>query len=113
MRDCRIVVKKKRGKKKKLLIALFIVSAVIAAVCIFISKNVNPMILTISNEKVHELTNEAVANAVIDVMSSEGDVEYLKIERDKDGKIQSVDVDAATVSVLAQKITIEAQHKIN
>lgn len=112
MRDCRRFVKKRRGKKK-LLIALLIVSAVIAAACIFISKNVNPMILTISNEKVHELANDALSNAVIDVMSNTGDVEYLKVERDKDGKIQSVDVDAALVSVLAQKITIEAQNRIN
>lgn len=112
MKDCRIRIKKKRGKKR-LLIALFIIGSLIAAVCIFISYNVNPMIITISNEKVQELTNTAVANAVIDVMSSSGDKDFLKVDRDKDGKIQTVDVDAELVSILAQKITIEAQNRIN
>ncbi len=112
MRDCRIKVKRKRGKRK-LLIALFIIAAIVIAVWIFIVKNVNPMIVSLSNEKIKELSNDAVANAVIDVMKNEGDVEYVKIERDKDGKIQSVDVDADYVGLLAQKITIEAQHRIN
>lgn len=112
MRDCRIKVKKKRGKRK-LLIALFIIAALIAAVWIFVVKNVNPMIVTLSNAKIKELTNDAVANAVIDVMKDIGDVEYVKIDRDKDGKIRSVDLDADFISVLAQKITIEAQRRIN
>ncbi len=112
MRDCRIKVKKKRGKRR-LLIALFIIAAIVAAVWIFIAKNVNPMIISLSNEKIKELTNDAVANAVLDVMKDVGDAEYVKIERDKNGKISSVDVDADYISVLAQKITVEAQHRIN
>ncbi|MCH5162588.1 MAG: sporulation protein YunB [Clostridiales bacterium] len=95
------------------MIALFIIGLLVAAICIFIYKNVNPMIITLSNEKIKELTNDAVSNAVIDVMGSAGDVDYLSIERDTDGNIQTVDVNAELISTLAQKITIEAQHRIN
>lgn len=110
--DCR-VVKRKRSKRKILFAVLLILGVVTAAVCIFIRNNVNPMIVTISNERIRAITADAVGNAVIDVMAQNSDVEYLKITRDDNQNITSVDMDSEAINVLAQKITIEAQKKIN
>lgn len=107
------MVKRKRSKRKKLFVALFIIGAIIAAVCIFIKNNVNPMIVTISNEKIRALTTDAVSTAVLDVMSENNSVEYLKITRDDKQNIKSVDMDTAAINDLAQKITLTAQKRIN
>ena len=104
------MVKRKRSKRKKLFVALFIIGAIIAAVCIFIKNNVNPMIVTISNEKIRALTTDAVSTAVLDVMSENNSVEYLKITRDDKQNIKSVDMDTAAINDLAQKITLTAQN---
>lgn len=107
------MVKRKRSKRKKLFVALFIIGAIIAAVCIFIKNNVNPMIVTISNERIRALTTDAVSTAVLDVMSENSSVEYLNITRDDKQNIKSVDMDTAAINDLAQKITLTAQKRIN
>ncbi len=88
-------------------------AAVIVAVSVYISINVNPMILLISNEKIKAITTEAVSSAVLDVMSKNSDVEYMSITRDDKNCIKSVEVDSETVSTLAQEITIESQKRVN
>lgn len=108
---CRVI--KKRGRRKKLIVALLIIAAVISAVCIFITKNVNPMIITISNEKIRAVTTEAVSSAVTEVMKDCADEEFLKVVRDDQNKIRDVELDSVMISELAQKITIAAQRKIN
>ncbi len=111
-RGCKIV-KRKRSKRKKLFVALLIISAIIAAVCIFIKSNVNPMIVTISNERIRALTTDAVSSSVLDVMSENSSVEYLKVTRDDKQNIKSVDMNTAAINDLAQKITLSAQKRIN
>lgn len=108
---CKII--KKRGRRKKLLVALVFIAAAIAAVCIFIAKNVNPMIITLSNEKIRALTTEAVSNAVTEVMANSHDAEFLKVVRDDQSKIKDVELDSVLITELAQKITVTAQQKIN
>lgn len=111
-RGCKIV-KRKRSKRKKLFVALLIIGAIIAAVCIFIKSNVNPMIVTISNERIRALTTDAVSSSVLDVMSENSSVEYLKVTRDDKKNIKSVDMNTAAINDLAQKITLSAQKRIN
>lgn len=111
-KGCKIV-KRKRSKRKKLFVVLFIIAAIIASVCIFIKSNVNPMIITISNQRICALTTDAVSSAVLDVMGENSDVEYMKITRDDKQNITSVDMDAQAITALAQKITVSAQQKIN
>ena len=111
-RGCKIV-KRKRSKRKKLFVALLIIGAIIAAVCIFIKSNVNPMIVTISNERIRALTTGAVSSSVLDVMSEKSSVEYLKVTRDDKQNIKSVDMNTAAINDLAQKITLSAQKRIN
>ncbi len=111
-RGCKIV-KRKRSKRKKLFVALLIIGAIIAAVCIFIKSNVNPMIVTISNERIRALTTDAVSSSVLDVMSENSSVEYLKVTRDEKQNIKSVDMNTAAINDLAQKITLSAQKRIN
>lgn len=112
IKDCK-VIKRKRGKRKKLFVALLIIGAIVAGVCIFIKNNVNPMIITLSNERIRLLTTDAVSNAVLSVMSENSDVEYMSVVRDDKQNIKSVDIDSHAVSSLAQKITLDAQKKIN
>ncbi len=112
MRDCRIHKKRKRGKRK-LLVALFILAVIIAAVCIFIKLNVNPILLELSNAKIRALTTDAVSSAVLDVMSEETDTEFLTVVRDEKNNIKSVDMNSAAITAVAQKITIEAQKRID
>lgn len=107
------IVKRKRSKRKKLFVALLIIGAIIAAVCIFIKSNVNPMIVTISNERIRALTTDAVSSSVLDVMSENSSVEYLKVTRDDKQNIKSVDMNTAAINDLAQKITLSAQKRIN
>ncbi len=111
-RGCKIV-KRKRSKRKKLFVALLIIGAIIAAVCIFIKSNVNPMIVTISNERIRALTTDAVSSSVLDVMSENSSVEYLKVTRADKQNIKSVDMNTAAINDLAQKITLSAQKRIN
>ncbi len=111
-RGCKIV-KRKRSKRKKLFVALLIIGAIIAAVCIFIKSNVNPMIVTISNERIRALTTDAVSSSVLDIMSENSSVEYLKVTRDDKQNIKSVDMNTAAINDLAQKITLSAQKRIN
>lgn len=107
------VVNKQSRRKKRLIIALSIIGAVIFGICIFFEKNVNPMIVTVSNEQIRALANEAVSAAVLDVMSVHADTEYLTIVRDEKDAIKSVDLDSDTISSMAQEVTIAAQKKIN
>lgn len=113
MKNCPKIIKKKRGIKRRVITALLVMAAIITAVSVFISKQINPMIITISNEKIKSLTVDAVNGAVIDVMSQNSNVEYISLVRDDNQAIKSVDVDAKTISDLAQKITIESQKRIN
>lgn len=113
MKKCCKTYKRKGSKLKKWFIALFILAAIVVAVCVFIKSNVNPMIVMLSNERIRALTTDAVSSSVIDVMAKNSDVEYVKITRDDKEKITSVDMDAEAVSALAQKITIDAQKRIN
>ena len=111
---CRVIKKRKRKSlKRKLLIVAVLLAAIVTAVCVFITRNVNPMIVTISNEKIRSITADAVSRAVLDVMSAHGDAELMTVIRDEKSMIKSVDIDTAAVSELAQEITINAQKKIN
>ena len=111
-RGCK-VVKRRHGVKRKIIAVLIILVAVITAVAVFVTKNVNPMIITISHEKIRALTNDAVSRAVLDVMSKNSSTEYLTVVRDDNQNIKSVEIDSEAVSALAQEITIDAQKKIN
>ncbi|MCX4314977.1 MAG: hypothetical protein OSJ83_14135, partial [Clostridia bacterium] len=90
------------------MIVAVLLAAIVTAVCVFITRNVNPMIVTISNEKIRSITADAVSRAVLDVMSAHGDAELMTVIRDEKSMIKSVDIDTAAVSELAQEITINA-----
>lgn len=92
---------------------LLILAAIIAGVWIFFDRNVNPVILTISNEKIKALSANAVSAAVIEIMGENSTVDYLSVTRDDRNNITSVDLDSNAVTELAQKITIKAQENIN
>ncbi len=113
MKDCPHIINKKSRRKRVIFIALFVLVAIIIFAAIFVKNNVNPMIITISNERIKAMTADAVSNAVLDVMSKNEDVELMTIVRDDKQNIKSVDIDADKVTELAQKITIEAQKRIN
>ena len=108
---CR-VVKRKHSKRKILFAVFFVIISLIVGVSIFIKRNVTPMILTLSEERVRSLTADAVSLAVVDVMSQNNDVEYLKITRDDNQDIKSVSVDGTAATVLAEKIALTAQEYI-
>lgn len=109
---CKVVKKKRSVRAKLLIVFLFIIAIVVAAV-VFITSNVNPMIVAISNEKIKAVAADAVGNAVIDIMSGHSDSEFVSVERDGDGKIRSVQIDSTAISTLAQDITLAAQKNIN
>ncbi len=113
MKKQRYGIYKKRGIKGKIIAAMFIIACIAVCVTVFVSYNVNPMIVTISNEKIRALTSEAVSEAVLDVMAQNSDVEYMSVLRDENNMIKSVEIDSDAVSELAQKITIAAQKRIN
>lgn len=104
--------KKKRGKKI-FFVALVVISIIGISVGFFLKKNVNPMIVTISNEKVRVMVSDAVSRSVLDVMGDYGETDYLTVVRDDKDKISSVSLNSQLLSELAQKITIESQKKIN
>ncbi|MCH5350446.1 MAG: sporulation protein YunB [Clostridiales bacterium] len=106
-------VKKKRHVKRTLFIILFILIAIIVAASIFIAKNVNPVILKISNERIRAISQDAVSASVLEIMATKPDEELVSIVRDEDDKIKSVEIDADTITSMAQDITIAAQKKIN
>ncbi len=105
--------KKKRRVKRTLFVILLLLIGVIIAVSIFISQNVNPMILTLSNERIRALSQDAVSRSVLEVMSGKNDAELVSVVRDEKGNIKSVEMDTDTITAIAQDITITAQKKIN
>ena len=94
-------------------VAFCFIIAIVIGVGVFVQSNVNPMIITISNERIRALTTEAVSAAVLDVMSANADTDYLTVSRDDKNAIKSVVLDSETISRLAQEVTINAQKKIN
>lgn len=104
---------KRKRRRRRLVAAFLVIAAIIVAVCVFISRNVNPMILILSDEKIKAITNDAINSAVLEVMAENTATEYMSVVRDGDENIKSVDIDAVKVSELAEKITIKAQQKIN
>lgn len=113
MNNCCKLIKKKRNRRKRLFIALVIIATIIIGIVVFITKNVNPMIVTISNEKIRALAADAVSQSVLEVMSENSDAEFLTVVRDDKDNIKSVEMDSELITSLAQKITIIAQNKIN
>ena len=107
------MIKKKRKRKRVIFIALFVLAAVVVFSVVFVRNNVNPMIVMLSNERIKQMTTDAVSNAVLEVMATNTDTELMTIVRDSEQKIKSVDIDTDKVTDLAQKITIAAQKKIN
>ena len=106
-------VKKKRHVKRTLLIILFVFILILIAVWIFVAKNVNPVILRVSDERIRAISQDAVSKSVLEVMSTKSDESLVSIVRDENNKIQSVEIDADTITSIAQDITIAAQKKIN
>lgn len=96
-----------------ILVTLLVLFGIIISAVIFIKRNVTPMVVMLSNERIKLMTTDAVSNAVLDIMSKNTDNEFMTITRDDKQNIKSVDINADKVTELAQKITIEAQHKIN
>lgn len=107
------VIKKRRSAKKTIVICCCVLAVIIAAVSIFISNNVNPMIVLISREKIRALTYDAVANAVLNVMTTINDEELMTITRDNNDDIKNVTINTQKINDLAQNITIAAQKNIN
>lgn len=94
-------------------VALLIIACIVIGVTVFITENVNPMIVTISNEKIRVLATDAVSNSVLEVMSKNSDASLVSVVRDEKDNVKSVDIDSEKVTSLAQEITITAQKKIN
>ena len=88
---------------------LLILIAVTVGAVIFIRSNVTPVIIAISNERIKNLTTDAVSAAVLDVMSENTDAEYIKVTRDTESNITGVETDVDTINSLAQRITVLAQ----
>lgn len=105
-------IKKRRGKRI-LIAVLIILSAIAVGVTLFIKFNVTPMIVALSQERIRSLTSDAVSHAVIDVLSENGDENYLTVIRDDQDNIKSVDIDGKRVSMLTEKIAITAQKYIS
>ena len=106
-------VNKKRKAKRVVLIIFSVIVVLAVAAGIFISKNVNPVILAISNERVRELSQDAVSRSVKEVMAGKTDENLVSIIRDENSVIKSVEIDADTITAFAQDITLSAQKKIN
>lgn len=107
------IVKKKRHVKRTLLIILLLLIAIGIGVAVFVSRNVNPMILRLSNERIRALSQDAVSRSVLEVMSGKNDAELVSVVRDEKSNIKSVDIDSDSITAIAQEITITAQKKIN
>lgn len=106
-------IRQKRHKKIKILFLVTVVVSIIVGCSVFVSKNVNPMIMLFSNEKVKALTTEAVGDAILEVMSESGDVEFMTVVRNENDKIVNIEIDSVVINELSQKITVLAQKKIN
>lgn len=95
-----------------LYITLVVLAAIVFVISVFIKSNVTPMILALSEERVRSLTSDAVSQAVIDVMSQNNDIDYLKITRDEKQNIKSVSFNGAAVTKLAEQMALTAQKYI-
>lgn len=109
-RACKV---KRHRKRRILFIVLACFFIVVIAFTIFIYKNVNPIILTISTQKIRAISNELISDTVMEVMSEDPTKDYLKITRDDKKKITAVEVNAPAVTSMAEKITVLSQKKIN
>lgn len=104
---------KKRFKKKKIIIIAIILIIVIYCY-VFFQRNINPIIISVSEKEVEALTNFAVAKAVNEINSqSITYAELVNIVYDKDGNIKLISANAVKVNQITQNIAIKTYENIS
>jgi sporulation protein YunB len=104
---------KKRLKKKRIIIIAIIL--IVAIYCyVFFKKNIDPVIISVSEKEVEALTNLAVAKAVNEINSQSATYsDLVNIIYDKDGNIKMISANTVKINQITQDIAIKTYNNIS
>ncbi|HEY8423597.1 MAG TPA: sporulation protein YunB [Clostridia bacterium] len=95
----------KKSKFKKRFIAISIVLAIILFIYIFFQKNINPVIVAVSQKQIEALTNKAVSYAINDIYSQNINyTDLVNIIRDEKGNVKLILANSSKLNQVTQDI---------
>lgn len=104
--------KKRLNKKQIIIIAIILIIVVYCYV--FFQKNIDPVIISVSEKKVEALTNLAVAKAVNEINSQNTTyADLVNIVYDKEGNIKLISANTVKINQMTQDITIKTYENIS
>lgn len=96
---------KKKSKLKKRFIIIAIILTIILSIYIFFQRNVNPIIIAVSQKQIEALTNMAVSYAISDIYSQNINyTDLVNIIRDEQGNIKMILANSSKINQVSQKI---------
>lgn len=113
--SCKVhYIKKKKSVKKILFIIGLFVAAIVIGVAVFIEVSINPIILSFCKEQISKITNAAMNEASLQVLSENAlsSNDLVNITYDKDGNISLIQADANNISVTSNRLALKAKEKI-
>lgn len=104
---------KKRINKKTIIIIGFILFIVIYGY-VFFQKNIDPVIISVSQKEVEALTNLAVAKAVSEINSKNATYsDLVNITYDQNGKVKLITANTIRINQITQDIAIKTYENIS
>ncbi|HEY8389426.1 MAG TPA: sporulation protein YunB [Clostridia bacterium] len=104
---------KKRIKKKRIVIIVIILSIIVYCF-VFFKRNIDPIIVSVSEKKVEALANLAVAKAVDEINSQNLTyAELVNIIYDNDGNIKLISANPVKINQITQNISIKTYDYIS
>ena len=106
--------KRKLSAKKKLYISLAIIFLVIILIIFYLHCVVNPILIDATEAKVQSLTQQAVENAVYNVIKEENIYENLiEIVKDSNNDVQMITANAYEINLFSKEVLSSAQKNLN
>ncbi len=101
------------SSKAKFILALTIIFAIIILILLYLHYVVNPIIIDATEAKVYSLTQDAVENAVYDVIKDNNIYdELIEIVKDENGDVQLITANAFQINMFSKNLLKSAQDSL-
>lgn len=101
------------SSKAKFILALTIIFAIIILILLYLHYVVNPIIIDATEAKVYSLTQDAVENAVYDVIKDNNIYdELIEIVKDENGDVQMITANAFQINMFSKNLLKSAQDSL-
>lgn len=101
------------SSKAKFILALTIIFAIIILILLYLHYVVNPIIIDATEAKVYSLTQDAIENAVYDVIKDNNIYdELIEIVKDENGDVQLITANAFQINMFSKSLLKSAQDSL-